>query len=45
MSNQIATPNIGQIVVVRQRLYLVEQSVAPVKPDDSTLVQLASLRR
>jgi hypothetical protein len=41
MSTQAPIPNIGQIVAVRQRLYLVEQAVAPVKSGDSTLVQLA----
>jgi SNF2 family DNA or RNA helicase len=41
MSAQVAVPNIGQIVAVRQRRYLVEQSVAPVKAGDSALVRLA----
>ena len=35
------TPELGQIVAVRQRLYLVEQSVPPVNPGDSTLIQLS----
>jgi hypothetical protein len=34
-------PRAGQIVGVRQRLYLVEQVVSPVNPSDSTLVQLS----
>ena len=34
-------PHAGQIVGVRQRLYLVEQVIGPVNPSDSTLVQLS----
>jgi hypothetical protein len=34
-------PDAGQIVAVRQRLYLVEQSIPPVNPGDSTLVRLS----
>ena len=34
-------PELGQIVAVRQRLYLVEESVSPVNPGDSTLVHLS----
>jgi hypothetical protein len=34
-------PDVGQIVGVRQRLYLVDQVVAPTSPNDSTLVQLS----
>jgi superfamily II DNA or RNA helicase len=34
-------PDVGQIVAVRQRLYLVEQSIPPVNPGDSTLVRLS----
>src|ERR1035438_10066857 len=34
-------PRAGQIVGVRQRLYLVEQVIDPVNPGDSTLVQLS----
>jgi superfamily II DNA or RNA helicase len=34
-------PRAGQIVGVRQRLYLVEQVVSPVNPSDSTMVQLS----
>lgn len=41
MSAQVAIPSIGQIVAVRQRLYLVEHFVGPVKPGDSALVRLA----
>ncbi len=43
MSTQIPIPSVGQIVAVRQRLYLVEQSVGPLKPGDSSLVRLACL--
>lgn len=39
--DQRPIPELGQIVAVRQRLYLVEQSVSPVNPGDSTLVQLS----
>jgi SNF2 family DNA or RNA helicase len=35
------TPAVGQIVAVRQRLYLVEQSIPPVNPGDSLLVRLS----
>ncbi len=35
------TPTPGQIARVRQRLYLVEQTVAPPNPGDSTLVTLS----
>ncbi|MGO8747547.1 MAG: DISARM system SNF2-like helicase DrmD [Thermoguttaceae bacterium] len=35
------TPSPGQIARVRQRLYLVEQTVAPPNPGDSTLVALS----
>ena len=41
MSIQPAIPNIGQIVGVRQRLYLVEGTVPPVNGGDSTLLRLA----
>jgi superfamily II DNA or RNA helicase len=41
MSTQIAIPSVGQIVAVRQRLYLVERVVGPVKSGDSTLVELS----
>ena len=34
-------PDVGQIVAVRQRLYLVEQSIPPVNPGDSALVRLS----
>lgn len=35
------TPELGQIVAVRQRLYLVEQAVPPVYPGDSALIRLS----
>ena len=43
MSTQPPLPTVGQIVALRQRLYLVEQSAAPVKHGDSSLVRLACL--
>lgn len=43
MSTHPPVPNVGQIVALRQRLYLVEQSADPVKEGDSTLVRLACL--
>lgn len=36
-----ATPEVGQIVRVRQRSYLVEQAFAPVNPPDSSRVALS----
>src|ERR1017187_5750 len=41
MKSSGPTPELGQIVAVRQRLYLVEQVVAPVNSGDSTLVRLS----
>ena len=41
MNSANVTPQIRQIVEVRQRRYLVEQSVAPVNDGDSTLVALS----
>src|SRR5712691_5339859 len=41
MQKYESVPELGQIVAVRQRLYLVEQSVPPVNPGDSTLIQLS----
>jgi hypothetical protein len=41
MNGPSPVPESGQIVQVRQRLYLVEQAVAPVNPGDSTLLQLS----
>lgn len=41
MSTQIAIPSVGQVVAVRQRLYLVEGVAGPVKSGDSTLVELS----
>jgi hypothetical protein len=38
---QAGVPRTGQIVGVRQRLYLVEDAVNPVGPRDSTLVRLS----
>jgi hypothetical protein len=43
MSTQPQIPSVGQIVALRQRLYLVEQSAGPIKHGDSTLVRLACL--
>ena len=41
MSTTSAIPDVGQIVRVRQRLYLVEGLVAPPRPQDSTLAELS----
>ncbi len=41
MSKNGLIPEVGQIVAVRQRLYLVEQIVPAVNPGDSTLVRLS----
>lgn len=41
MSTEIAIPCVGEIVAVRQRLYLVERVIAQVNPGDSTLVELS----
>ena len=41
MIAQQSLPELGQIVVVRQRRYLVEGIVAPPSSSDSTLVQLS----
>src|SRR4051812_31556189 len=41
MINESPCPVAGQIVGVRQRLYLVEHSAPPVNSGDSTLVQLS----
>src|ERR1022692_4241532 len=38
-----AVPEVGQIVCVRQRLYLVEGLVARPRPQDSTVVELACI--
>ena len=43
MSVASATPEVGQIVRVRQRLYLVEGLVAAPRPQDSTLVELSCI--
>ena len=41
MTSSTKTPSAGQIVRVRQRLYLVENTIAPPRPGDSTLVSLS----
>jgi SNF2 family DNA or RNA helicase len=41
MTEHAAIPEPGEIVAVRQRLYLVEQAVAPVTPGDSALIRLS----
>src|SRR5688572_11630097 len=41
MPDAIMIPVPGQIARVRQRLYLVEQTVPPARPRDSTLVKLS----
>ncbi|MEP7366765.1 MAG: SNF2-related protein, partial [Acidobacteriota bacterium] len=43
MSVTAAIPEVGQIVRVRQRLYLVEGLVARPRPQDSTLVELSCI--
>jgi len=43
MSTPELMPEVGQIVAVRQRLYLVDQVSSPPNPSDSTLVQLSPL--
>jgi hypothetical protein len=43
MSAAPNTPQIGQIVRVRQRLYLVEGLIARPRPQDSTLVELSCI--
>src|ERR1700683_753412 len=43
MSVAAAIPEVGQIVRVRQRLYLVEGLVARPRPQDSTLVELSCI--
>jgi len=43
MSVTAAIPEVGQIVRVRQRLYLVEGLVARARPQDSTLVELSCI--
>src|SRR6266496_2957272 len=43
MSVATAIPEVGQIVRVRQRLYLVEGLVAPPRKQDSTLVELSCI--
>ena len=41
MSTAELTPEVGQIVAVRQRLYLVDRVSSPPNRSDSTLVQLS----
>jgi hypothetical protein len=41
MSTDTVVPEIGQIVAVRQRLYLVDRVVSPPNSSDSPLVQLS----
>jgi superfamily II DNA or RNA helicase len=41
MSTDVSLPEIGQIVAVRQRLYLVDRVIPPPNPSDSPLVQLS----
>src|SRR5260370_14674648 len=43
MSVTPALPEVGQIVRIRQRLYLVEGLVARPRPQDSTLVELSCI--
>src|SRR5260370_36423292 len=43
MSVTPALPEVGQIVRIRQRLYLVEGLVARPRPQDSTLVELCCI--
>lgn len=43
MSVTSSIPEVGQIVKVRQRLYLVESLVARPRPQDSTLVELSCI--
>ena len=41
MSTEILVPEIGQIVAVRQRLYLVDHVIPPPNPSDSLLLRLS----
>ena len=41
MSTDAAVPEIGQIVAVRQRLYLVDHVIPAPNPSDSLLVRLS----
>ena len=43
MSLTFSVPEVGQIVRIRQRLYLVEGLVAPPRPQDSTLIKLSCI--
>jgi len=41
MGIESKTPDVGQVVAVRQRLYLVDGVISPLNPSDSLLVQLS----
>jgi hypothetical protein len=41
MSTETLVPEIGQIVAVRQRLYLVDHVIPPPNPSDSLLLRLS----
>jgi hypothetical protein len=41
MSIESKAPEVGQMVAVRQRLYLVDSVISPPNPSDSLLVQLS----
>ena len=41
MSTETLVPEIGQIVAVRQRLYLVDHVIPPPSPADSLLLRLS----
>jgi hypothetical protein len=41
MSTETLVPEIGQIVAVRQRLYLVDHVIPPPNPSDSFLLRLS----
>jgi len=41
MSIESKAPEVGQVVAVRQRLYLVDRVISPPNPSDSLLVQLS----
>src|SRR5262245_20911726 len=43
MKHLVALPDPGQIVAVRQRLYLVEETTKPVRSGDSSLIKLSCL--
>ena len=41
MSIESKAPEVGEMVAVRQRLYLVDSVIPPPNPSDSLLVQLS----